>query len=805
MTTTAPTVCPCDGESSTAATNLPGLSAIAYRAGDFNDFRRALLTPLLPAPGDPPLELSLSAWQSGVGADPTVPDLGVMMAEWWAYIADILTFYNERIANEDYLRTAVLPETPGQLVRLLGYRPRPAIGATGSIAALVSPSLLPGQTVTLPAGLQFQSKPTPGHSPQTFELAQQTVIGKTDKVPAMPPPRLVGQLNGNYTLLLRGKVTTVSKGSVLLLGTRDNSVAPTLININATPVVQTVAGAGKQTMLQFAETPPAGLTAENARLTMPNQTMSLWTINGTAVQSAVIQLSGLARQIRANDWVVFAAASESGSTAYELSRVLAPFEVMGDAGSKGTAQSIGTGSGYVAIPVLHTELALAKPVSILTDGAKASESVLFGMVEVGVLVDQPPSLWDGVSTELQAIQPAQFAPGSSFVPVMVQDSNGVGAAGTGEVGGDGGLVLDWPSSAGAPFSPGMQPPINVFYNLLSVTRGKTIANEIIGSGDGTVAGQSFKLAKSPVTYLMIGATYASTIKLRVNGQPWTEVASFYGQPANAQVFVTREDAQQNTFVDFGDGINGSRLPTGNNNVVATYRIEAGADSPPAGKLTVIAQSYPGLQSVVNPVAVSGGSDPDPASLLRQYAPQSVLTFGRAVSVYDYQALAAGAPGVNRAQAVWSWNAANQQAGVTVYVAGEPNVADSVQKLLNAAGDPNRPVSVVPATEIDIALTLDLIVKAGWDQDAIKAGVIAALCDPMTGLFSPAKLGIGQALFDSMIEAAVLSVDGMVAIKSSKFTIDQWPYFGPLYSPGEGAFFSLDPASLAPSMEVATNG
>jgi len=804
MTTTAPTVCPCDGESSVSATNLPGLSAIAYRAGDFNDFRRALLTPLLPAPGDPPLELSLSAWQSGVGADPTVPDMGVMMAEWWAYIADILTFYNERIANEDYLRTAVLPETPGQLVRLLGYRPRPAIGATGSIAALVSPSLLPGQTVTLPAGLQFQSKPTPGHSPQTFELAQQTVIGKTDKVPAMPPPTLVGRLNGNYTLLLRGKVTTVSKGSVLLLGTRDNSVAPTLININATPVVQTVAGAGKQTLLQFAETPPAGLTAENARLMMPNQTMSLWNINGLAVQSAVIQLSGLARQIRANDWVVFSAPGASG-TVYELSFVLAPFDVLGDIGSKGTAQTIGSGAGYVPIPVLHTELALAKPVSILSDGAKASESVMFGMVEVGVLVDQPPAAWDGVSSELQAIQPAQFAPGNSFVPVMLQDSHGVGAAGTGEVGADGGLVLDWPSSAGAPFSPGMQPPINVFYNLLSVTRGKTIANEILGSGDGTVAGQSFKLAKSPVTYLMVGATYASTIKLRVNGQPWTEVASFYGQPANAQVFVTREDAQQNTYVDFGDGINGARLPTGNNNVVATYRIEAGADSPPAGKLTVIAQSYPGLQSVVNPVPVSGGSDPDPASLLRQYAPQSVLTFGRAVSVYDYQALAAGAPGVDRAQAVWSWNAVNQQAGVTVYVAGEPNVAGSVQTLLNAAGDPNRPVSVQPATEIDITLTLDLIVKDGWDQDAIKAGVIAALCDPITGLFSPAKLGIGQVLFDSMIEAAVLSVDGLVAIKSSTFAINQWPDAGPLHNPGEGAFFSLDPTALAPSMEVAANG
>ena len=52
-----------------------------------------------------------------------------MMVEWFAYLADILTFYNERIANEDYLRTAVRPSTPAALVNLLGYRPRPTIGA----------------------------------------------------------------------------------------------------------------------------------------------------------------------------------------------------------------------------------------------------------------------------------------------------------------------------------------------------------------------------------------------------------------------------------------------------------------------------------------------------------------------------------------------------------------------------------------------------------------------------------------------------------------------------------------------------
>ena len=77
---------------------------------------------------------------------------------------------------------------------MLGYRPRPAIGATGILAALVAPSVLSGQTVTLPRGLQFQSKPGPGQAPQTFELMQATPIGLPDRVPALPPPNLIADL-----------------------------------------------------------------------------------------------------------------------------------------------------------------------------------------------------------------------------------------------------------------------------------------------------------------------------------------------------------------------------------------------------------------------------------------------------------------------------------------------------------------------------------------------------------------------------------------------------------------------------------
>ncbi len=800
-------VCSCDSTAAAPITNLPGQPQIAYRAGDFNSFRTALLTPLLAPEGQPPLEQSLTAWQSGVGADPSVVDLAVMMVEWWAYLGDILTFYNERISNEDYLRTAIQPDTPGALVRLLGYRPRPAIGATGNLAALLTPSILPGQTVTLPAGLQFQSKPGPGQSPQTYELLTKTILSQPDHVPATTQPFLVTSA-GNQ-LLLQGTVTTLSNGNLLLLDLRSDAAQPALITLSAAPQPVTSASGVKQTLLTFSGAAPSPISAETGRLRKSTQTASLWTVNGTNVSSGTtVQLASVVRQIRPNDWVVFT--GPNGAT--QVVQVASVADVMGDAESVangGGPTSVGT---KAPLPILHTQLTLQSNLSsaLAADSAPQNVTLLYGWVEAAALVDQPPAAWDG-TTALIPIQPAAFPPASVTTvpspPILIQDSVGVGLQATGDVA-SGDLDVDLPTSNPAPLATTLQPPLNVYYNLLPITQGKTVANEVLGSGDGTQAGQSFTLSKSPVTYLMNGAVYASTIALTVNGQPWTEVASFYGQPPGAQVFTTREDATQMTHVDFGDGINGARLPTGTNNVVATYRVGAGAASPPAGKLTTIAQSYPGLRSVVNPVPVSGGSDPDPAALLQKLAPQSVLTFGRAVSVFDYQALAAGAPGVTQASAIWSWDDENQTSGVTVYVTGEPNVAASVQTLLSQSGDPNRPVQVLTATQISISLTLTLIVTTGMDTTAIQTAVTTALCDPSVGLFAPAQSGIGQGVFNSVIESASLAVTGVVATKGLIFTIDQIPDSGPLHMPGEGAYFSLTAASFFPtltSQEVSGNG
>src|SRR5215472_11506493 len=111
MSNPTPSPCPCaQAQDPHIITNPPGLPQVAYRADDFTGFRRSLLRPL-------PGEQAIGAWRPAPG------DLGLQVLEWWAYLADVLTFYNERIANESYLRTAVQPGSIANLVALLGYRP----------------------------------------------------------------------------------------------------------------------------------------------------------------------------------------------------------------------------------------------------------------------------------------------------------------------------------------------------------------------------------------------------------------------------------------------------------------------------------------------------------------------------------------------------------------------------------------------------------------------------------------------------------------------------------------------------------
>ena len=56
------------------------------------------------------------------------------MLDAWAAVADVLTFYQERIANEGYLRTATERRSVLELARLVGYQPRPGVASSVYLA-----------------------------------------------------------------------------------------------------------------------------------------------------------------------------------------------------------------------------------------------------------------------------------------------------------------------------------------------------------------------------------------------------------------------------------------------------------------------------------------------------------------------------------------------------------------------------------------------------------------------------------------------------------------------------------------------
>lgn len=84
----------------------------------------------------------------------------------WATVADVLTFYQERIANEGYLRTATERRSILELARLIGYALRPGVAASVWLAL----DLDKGYELKLqPNEVKAQSVPGPGEMPQVFE------------------------------------------------------------------------------------------------------------------------------------------------------------------------------------------------------------------------------------------------------------------------------------------------------------------------------------------------------------------------------------------------------------------------------------------------------------------------------------------------------------------------------------------------------------------------------------------------------------------------------------------------------------
>jgi hypothetical protein len=154
-------------ETPQAVSNRAGLSTIGYRTGTYASFLASMLAQIGTA----------TAHGLRTRSD---DDFTIALLDATAIVADVLTFYDERIANESYLRTSVELLSVAELARLIGYSPRPGASASAYLAFRINdppPSPVPVAIDTLsselgsliPAGSKVQSMPAPGQTPQTFE------------------------------------------------------------------------------------------------------------------------------------------------------------------------------------------------------------------------------------------------------------------------------------------------------------------------------------------------------------------------------------------------------------------------------------------------------------------------------------------------------------------------------------------------------------------------------------------------------------------------------------------------------------
>ncbi|MGH9606629.1 MAG: hypothetical protein ACRD3N_13130, partial [Terracidiphilus sp.] len=315
--------------------------------------------------------------------------------------------------------------------------------------------------------------------------------------------------------------------------------------------------------------------------------------------------------------------------------------------------------------------------------------------------------------------------------------------------------------------------LNVNANSVEATHGETMM-EIMGSGDATNAALEFQLKQSPLTYTSASTPggVQSTLQVRVNNVLWTEVPNFLSSAPGDRAFVTRPKSSGGPAVQFGDGVTGSRTPTGVSNIQAKYRKGIGiAGMVAAGQLTLPLDRPQGLQTVTNPGAATGGAGPASPADAQQSAPLPTLTLGRVVSLEDYQNFALGFAGIAMALATWTWFGSTR--GIFLTLAGEGgtllDASDQVVTNLMTAyrtyGLPNIPVLPVSYVPQNFEIGMQVMVDSPTYDPTI---VIPQVWQALTAAFAFGQLAPGQSLAASQAVSIAQQIAGAVAVNLQTF-------------------------------------
>ena len=155
--------------------NDAGLTTLSWRVDTYLGFNQRMLTRLplwyppeaqMPETAPRPLAALLTR---------DLQDPAIALVDAAACVADVLSFYQERIANEGFLRTATERRSVLELARAVGYELSPGVAASVYLVFTVEDAPGAPGLCTLAAGSPVQSVPPQGKLPQVFETSEAIV------------------------------------------------------------------------------------------------------------------------------------------------------------------------------------------------------------------------------------------------------------------------------------------------------------------------------------------------------------------------------------------------------------------------------------------------------------------------------------------------------------------------------------------------------------------------------------------------------------------------------------------------------
>ncbi|MBV9787383.1 MAG: hypothetical protein JOZ51_04385, partial [Chloroflexi bacterium] len=581
----------------------PGLASILTRRqiGIFPAFRAAMLE-------DASRELALRG-ANWLGRD--VDDFGVMLTEMFAYVCDVLAFYDGLIAGESYLRSAARLSNVRKLTGLIGYLPRPAVAAQVDLALSLEGRL----PVPVPAGTAFRSAsfagPDGDEKPQVFTaLAGGSFYPLRARFTLLPLPttKLAGA--NNSTLLTqsltctRGSVT-LKAGDPALVRTSSGYAAALVESVDSdedavgNPISRvnfkdTLELSGGTALSNTALQRPTGSAFVNLYhyIYSPNEKPAGYYYRG-------VVLDALYRSIKTGDvvlirkgehvrWFTVERVDTYSWTVQSSQTITTKID---------SATNANDATSTTTVPAVTMPLTRLTFVQEWNGNAQRAPqdteswdlydtddmTVYFGMSAAGKLFGEAKATISPndplrVREKVEAVAPE--AEPERFI-LRDRDENAISVDGA--LSTNGTLTV---SNADA-WDRDLTPPVTVYGAIVRATRGEKVGNELLGVGDGSMPNQTFKLKKKPLTYLSAADAESgvqSTLEIYVDGVKWREVPRFYGRKPDERIYIVRQDDQSDSWITFGDGVRGMRLASGAR-VVASYFFGAGKAAPPARSVT----------------------------------------------------------------------------------------------------------------------------------------------------------------------------------------------------------------------------